>query len=165
MQINCKEILERHSSRFFNKDKLISNEIIEKILIAASLAPSGYNRQPWRFRIITEQKLIEEIKKFMPNNKWILTCNCLIVVYLDKGSSYDFIKDSMALGAAIENMLLEACSNGVGSCWIGINKDSENISNYFNYEKNLKIMSIVALGYVKREFTRTPKKNISQLVV
>lgn len=59
------EILERRSIRKFKKTK-IDKEIIEKILYAATCAPSAKNRQPWKFLVFTDkskEKLIKVMEK------------------------------------------------------------------------------------------------------
>lgn len=49
-------IQSRRSVRKF-QDRPVSHEFIEHILEAARWAPSPHGRQPWRFAVITEQKL------------------------------------------------------------------------------------------------------------
>ena len=48
-----KAIRQRRSIRRF-KDAPVSDEIIHELLEAARLAPSGSNRQPWRFVVVTD---------------------------------------------------------------------------------------------------------------
>jgi nitroreductase len=54
-------ISQRRSIRRF-KDTPISDEIIIKILNAGIQAPSGKNRQPWRFIVVKEDKRPEMIR-------------------------------------------------------------------------------------------------------
>lgn len=54
MIMELKEVIkQRRSIRKFDTKKL-DNSIIEEILYHGSLAPSGKNRQPWRFVVIQE---------------------------------------------------------------------------------------------------------------
>lgn len=46
----CDSIYERRSIRKYKKDE-ISGKVLEKILDAARVAPSGKNRQPWKFLV------------------------------------------------------------------------------------------------------------------
>jgi nitroreductase len=48
----------RYSLRNF-MDIGISHDIIESILEAGRLSPSGGNEQPWKFGVITNRKLIK----------------------------------------------------------------------------------------------------------
>ena len=45
----------RRSIRRF-KDQAVPRELIERVLAATVLAPSGKNRQPWRFVVVGEEK-------------------------------------------------------------------------------------------------------------
>jgi nitroreductase len=50
----------RRSVRAYNSN-LPNEDVIEKILEVVRLAPSGSNRQPWRFIIVTDTKKREEL--------------------------------------------------------------------------------------------------------
>jgi iodotyrosine deiodinase len=51
----------RRSIRDFS-DKPIPKEVIENIIAAASTAPSGANKQPWSFCVVTSPKIKREIR-------------------------------------------------------------------------------------------------------
>ena len=53
---------ERRSVRDFS-DKLVSQEVIEKIIHTASTAPSGAHKQPWTFVAIQNPEIKSEIRK------------------------------------------------------------------------------------------------------
>lgn len=55
-------IKSRRSIRNF-QDTLIAKEIIEKIVEAGRFAPSALNRQPWKFIVINDKDLIEELSR------------------------------------------------------------------------------------------------------
>jgi nitroreductase len=57
---NC--ISQRRSLRKFS-DKPVDISIIENIIKVASLAPSGANKQPWHFCVVTDSKIKSEIRK------------------------------------------------------------------------------------------------------
>ena len=56
-------IRERHSIRHYDPDFKISKDEIRELIQEAVYAPSGNNLQSWRFLVITDQKLKEEIYK------------------------------------------------------------------------------------------------------
>jgi F420 biosynthesis protein FbiB-like protein len=45
-------IEERHSIRLFDRSP-IPSDVLQRVLVAATMAPSAHNRQPWRFVILT----------------------------------------------------------------------------------------------------------------
>jgi nitroreductase len=51
-----KVIQTRRSVRSFKKDP-ISKEVLDRILEATRIAPSGSNRQPWKFIIVKDEAL------------------------------------------------------------------------------------------------------------
>jgi nitroreductase len=57
-----KAIRQRRSIRRF-LDKPVSREMIDEILEAARLAPSGSNRQPWRFLVVTDREERAKLRK------------------------------------------------------------------------------------------------------
>lgn len=59
-------IEERRSIRKF-KDKGVPKEIIEKILELATKAPSGKNRQPWKF-VVAQDSTKDELVRIMENS-------------------------------------------------------------------------------------------------
>ena len=50
----------RRSIREFS-DRKVRPEIIEEVLEAGRLSPSGGNEQPWKFWVITDRSMIEAI--------------------------------------------------------------------------------------------------------
>ncbi len=55
----------RRSIRKFAIDD-VPDEMIEQMLEAARLAPSGGNRQPWRFLVVRDREIRQQIREFTP---------------------------------------------------------------------------------------------------
>lgn len=62
--ISYEEYLElvqnRRSMRAFT-DRAITNEQIEKMITAASYAPSGMNYQPWEFIVVRDKEVMKKL--------------------------------------------------------------------------------------------------------
>lgn len=143
---NC--IKTRRSVRSYS-DLPIGQADINKLIESAIWAPSGKNGQPWMFKIVSKKEDINALSNMSIYKKWVSTASCFILVFLNKGKSYDYIKDIQSCGAAIQNILLCAHSLGIGSCWIGeVIDKSEEIKNDFRVDdKNLELMGVISLGY------------------
>ena len=146
-------ICERRSIRRFKKKK-ISKEKLLKMVNAARLAPSAANIQPCEFIVVDEKELLDEV---FENVKWAGYISpsgdppkdhrpvAYIIVLIDlnkkkKGGEQD-------AAASIQNILLTAWEESIGSCWIGsINR--KRIKRIFKIPHHLKVNSIVALGYI-----------------
>lgn len=162
-------IYERKSCRMFCKDQVIQKEIVTKVLEAGTRAPSGKNLQPWRFVIVEDKKLISEMSSLCTFSRFISNASCLVLVYLDTRVSYDYKKDSMAIGACIQNMLLAACEYHIGSCWIGDILEKENeVRELIKGALNSELMAVLALGIentrMSSRMKKTERENIMQKI-
>jgi nitroreductase len=132
-------IEERRSIRRF-KSSPIPDEIIVKILNAAIQAPSGKNRQPWRFIVVKEDKrpemirimreAIDRVKKQGGDiGSSERTANTMeqapVTVFVfnpyaenTEESRTSNVVDTQSVGAAIQNMLLASQELGIGTLWI-----------------------------------------------
>lgn len=144
-------------------DELVREEKVMEILEAGRWAPSGLNNQPWRFVIVREKK--EALASLTRYAHIIKEANLCIAVFLDKASSYDRTKDLLAIGAAIQNMLLCAFSVGIGSCWLGeILNRKEEVNVLLRVPQEIELVAVIALGYPNEKPTAT-RKGIDELVI
>jgi nitroreductase len=87
--LTTKEAIEnRRSIRRFKSDA-IPQKILEELIDSARLAPSGSNAQPWRFKIVTDQILRNQLaeasyrQKFIAQAPAVLVCCASLKEYLD----------------------------------------------------------------------------------
>lgn len=166
MELSCQVIQERYSCRSFEPRRDVPPEIVEKLIYAASLAPSGKNLQPWKFKIINDEHFGNFLFELLPNNKWVRLNRQFIAVFLDTSRSYHAIKDSMAIGAAIENLLIEAQSNQVNSCWIGeCTEYDQEIGDYLKIDAHNRLLAIIAIGYSTQNKNAVNKRPIQSLLI
>ena len=144
-------ICERRSIRRF-KTKPLQEDQLLKLVDAARLAPSGANIQPCEFIIITDSELA---KSLFPLLKWAAYISpdgdppknerplAYIIVLIDLSKKK---KGEVDAAAAIQNILLAAWGEGIGSCWLGsINR--KMIKKLLYIPHNLEVNSVIALGY------------------
>ena len=141
----------RRSIRRFRKE-LVPQEIIGNVLEAGRWAPSGLNNQPWRF-IVLDKEEKDALAGFTKYAAIIKSADKIVLMFIDKGSSYNYEKDLMAIGSCAQNMLLYIHSQGYGACWLGeiLNK-REEIQNLLRTSKTLELEVVIALG---RPLTRS----------
>ncbi len=158
-------IRSRRSIRRF-KHNTISSKDLSSIIEAARWAPSGLNNQPWRFIIIKDRDSSKKISEFTKYASIVREAAINIVVCLKISCSYDREKDLMAVGACIQNMLLQAHRLGIGSCWIGeILRRKKELSRSLDINKDLEIMAVVSFGYPKVKAKKAVRLNSKRLVV
>lgn len=144
-------IFSRRSIRkFLNKE--IKKEDIIKILEAGRHAPSSGNLQNWRFIVVKNEKIKNEIFKASLNQDVVKKANVLIIVCSDDNAIMPYgmrgfkLYSIQNVAAAIENMLLAANALGIGSCWVGA-FDEDKIKEILKIPENISVHAIICLGY------------------
>lgn len=144
--------IRRRSIRRFKKKK-IPFSILKKLINAARLAPSAANLQPCEF-IVVDKK--ETVNRIFPTLRWAGYITpvgnppegkepaAYIVVLINRRKRPLYGEEDAS--AAVENILLVAQDEGLGSCWIGsIGKNK--IRNILKVPKYCEIKYVLALGY------------------
>ena len=159
-------ICSRRSIRNYTSDS-ISDESISALLECARFAPSGLNNQPWRFAVIDDSEIKSQLSALTHYSDIVSSAPLLIAVFLDTASSYHREKDLMAIGAAVQNILLAAHSINLGAVWLGeILKNKEKVSEILNAPENFELAAIVAVGYSQNnnESNSAERKSIDEIV-
>jgi nitroreductase len=109
-------IRSRRSIRRFKSDEVPDNLIV-KILEAARWAPSWQNNQCWEFIVVKDRELIKQLTK--GNVGKIFNAPIYIVACAEpaKSGKRDDIEYYIAdVANALENLLLAATAEGLGTC-------------------------------------------------
>lgn len=158
-------IYRRRSIREFT-DKEVSLEQLREIVKAGLWAPSGLNNQPWRFVIIRDPEMREQIARQTHYRHIVIEANALIAVFLDEDAMYDAVKDHQSAGACIQNMLLATEALGLGGVWLGqILKNKENVNRILGLERHLDLMAVVAIGYPQHRNQESRRKKLSEVII
>ena len=150
--------------------KFVSWEKISRVLEAARFAPSCGNVQNWRFIVILEPAQKQQIAEACHQQYEIVQAGTLIIVCAepDKAERYygmrgERLYTPQNCAAAIENMLLEAHSIGLGTRWIG-GFDEEMLRSLLNIPNEVRPQAVIALGYPKEVPSQPPKFPLESLV-
>lgn len=156
-------ILKRRSIRKFKSD-FLSEEIIEKLLIAAMAAPSARNMQPWEFYVVSNKEVMNKIRDVARSIDFDSPLMIVVCGNTDRGitkKNNDFwIQDC---SAAIENILLAATELGLGTVWCGLYPVLERanaVRKIINEEKNIIPLGVIHIGYPDEEKEERSQYNI-----
>lgn len=106
-------IAERKSVRKYLK-KEVEEEKITAMLKAGMAAPSGMDRRPWEFVVVTDRAALDSMAAVLPYAKMLAQAPMAIVVCGDSTlSSYWYLDCS----AATQNILLAAEALELGAVW------------------------------------------------
>ena len=163
-------ILARHSVRDFRSDP-VPRELTERLIHAASAAPSSMNEQPWTFyccegatrarlgKIVAQTTihLSEYMEVLGPQRyeeavEWFTSLGNapLLIAFASPNpdSELTAINRHLSLGAALENLLLTATAEGLAACsftlsyWV-----REEIAELLGLPSEQSVVTIVAVGY------------------
>ena len=141
----------RRSIRTFLSEP-VSDEVIQKVLEAGRWAPSGLNNQPWRFIIVKDAGMKQDIANCTKYIKIIQNAPVIIVVFFDQEKGYNRTKDMQAMGACIQNMLLAIHALNLGGVWLGeILNQKAQVEKLLNVPKTLELQAVIALGHPVQE--------------
>ncbi len=157
-------IRNRRSVRAY-ADEPVSDEILAKILEAGRVSPSANNRQPWHFIVVKDQ----EKRKVLSEGKYAKFLTATPVVIVGCGDKVRSEKwRTVDTTIALENMVLQATSEGLGTCWIG-SFDGESVRRLLQIPDNLEVVAMLAVGHPKGLRIRDmvigrSRKNLGEIV-
>lgn len=157
-------ITARRSIRKY-KDMEVEMDKVGKVLYAARDAPSSGNLQNWKFILVTDEDTRIKLAEASLNQYWMSEAPVHIVVCAEpeKAEQYYGIRGERLYSiqncaAAIQNMLLAATAEGLGSCWVGAFEE-EMVKRILDIPGNIRVQAIVTLGYANETPDKKPWKH------
>lgn len=163
-------IHQRRSIRTFD-GRPIDRETIDRLIDAATYAPSRFNIQPWHFHVAMGEarrrvaavmamstayvqeyldvygpEVIEHAAKFYADLGGAPVVIAVSAEHCDDPT--DCLDDTIAVGTALENFLLACVEEGVGACsitaphWV-----RDKLLEAFEVPEGHDIMAMIVLGY------------------
>lgn len=158
-------IKKRYSVRGF-KNTAVELEKLKSVMEAARLAPSAVNFQPWKFFVITDRKILNELSKTY-SREWFKTAPTCIVACGDHQTSWKRSdgKDhcDIDVAIAVEHIMLAATELGLGTCWV-CNFDAKMCAEILNLPKELEPVAMIPIGYPDIVAVEKKRKPIEEIV-
>jgi len=176
-----KIIKTRRSIRSFTPDD-ISDEVLGRLLNDATWAPSGKNYQNWKFFVVRKEKIKDFLQVFQAawtfvkptleqklkpkalsaTEKFFLTLGNAPVVILAFSEIYPTEDSLVTYGSvfmAVQNLLLLAHAEGLGTCVLGRVKEVNHQIMKLTGVTNMEFICGVALGHPDTQaFTPVPAR-------
>jgi nitroreductase len=171
--INGKEMLElimnRQSDRSYS-NKTVEKEKLERIIEAARMAPSACNAQPWKFIIVDNPGLLNQLAvaasaKILGMNSFVEQAPVQIIVVREKANISSRIGTSIKnkdyslidIGIASGNICLQARAEGLGSCIVGW-FDEKMVKKILHIPSSKRVLLIITIGYPSKELRDKRRK-------
>ena len=149
-------IRRRRSVRSYTGEA-IPREDIETIVDAGRFAPTGHNRQPWDFIVVTDPETISALSAAAT---WMRDAGAVIAVVIDPSTSF-WLQDS---SAAVTSMLIAATALGYGSCWLEGNTQRHEAAfkAQLNVPEDKRLTTLVTLG-VPTDWPTRDKRSLADV--
>lgn len=144
-----KEIFNRRSIRKFT-DQPVEKEKIDRLVRAAMQAPSAHNQQPWEFIIVQNKETLAALSLTSPYAKPAAGSAVTIVLLANSNNIVVPSAWQQDMGAAAQNLLLEAVHLDLGAVWIGVATSDagiEHIRNLFCLPAHIRPFALISAGY------------------
>lgn len=140
------------------QDKPVPEDVVRRIVEAGRLTASAMNAQPWHFIVVENRDTLRQLGSLVKTGPYIAQAPIAVVVVIDKTPFA--VSDA---SRAIQDMLLAAWADGVGSNWVGFVGGIDNIKPVLNIPDGLDVLAILPFGYPAESVGRG-KKNRKPLV-
>ena len=140
----------RRSIRSYKKDE-IPAESMNRVLEATRIAPSGHNRQFWKFYIVKNEQKKEVIAKACDDQLWIGEAPAVIVavgynIPYSRGGYMGDMTFMMDVSIAFTQLILAARAEGLGTCWIGA-FSNEKVKAAMGLPDDENVVAVTPIGY------------------
>lgn len=157
--------------RYLNKP--IEKEKVLQCIEAARLSPSANNSQPWKFIIVDEPLLKEQIAQCadsMGMNKFTHQAPIIVAVVYEKqnilSSIGSVLKNKpyylMDIGMAVNQFCLQAADLQLGTCIIGW-FDENRVKKLLKIDSNKRVPLLISFGYPDSDTRAKKRKTPEQM--
>jgi nitroreductase len=158
-------IRERYSVRAY-EDRPIPDEALQAILEAARAAPSGNNRQPWKFVVVRDPKARARLAEACCGQKFVAQAPVVIVgvgLTPERVMECGVAGDAVDVAIALDHITLAAVELGLGTCWIGA-FDQDAVRQLLGIPPGARVVGILPLGYPASKPYGKTRKPLSEIV-
>lgn len=153
------EIIQTRQSERGYSEKPVEKEKLNRCLEAARLAPSACNAQPWKFIVVDDPSIKNELAdatsdRFLPLNHFTRQAPVLITLVMEKPNITsklgEMIKDKkftlIDIGIVAEHFCLQAHAEGLGTCMIGWFNEKK-VRRLLDIPSGVRPVLIITVGY------------------
>ena len=159
----------RRSVRSY-KNKPIPKEVLNRVLETARIAPSGSNRQPWKFILVTDEALKQKMISACKNQTFVAEAPVIIVacgkkIPSNRGGYMGEMSMLVDVSIAFTHLILAARAEGLGTCWIGAFNNNE-AKRLLEVPNGYEVIAVTPLGYPLEDVFTEPRnrKNLDEIV-
>jgi nitroreductase len=131
------------------RDAPVDDAIITRILEAGRWAGSAKNTQPWHYILVTRRDTLNYLAMCGRYASHLREAAFAIVVVTERAA-----RAELDAGRTIQNMMLAAWAEGVGSCIASMHNEAE-AQRILGIPETHKLQQVVGFGYPRRDVVPT----------
>ena len=157
-------IEKRYSVRSY-QDKPIEEDKLRRVLDAGRVAPSGRNRQDWKFVVALRAEVRQALADAAGQPFLAQAAAVIAVVGLtpDSVMHCGIPADPVDCAIAIDHMTLAAVAEGLGTCWIG-HFDQDAARSALSVPPDVKIVELLPIGYPTGAPSTKSRKSAEEVI-
>ena len=154
----------RYSCRAY-QDKPVEKDKLDTILEAARLAPSARNTQDWRFVIVADKQIKQQVAQTTNRPEVFDKAGVIIVAC----SNSDYVMTCgptigpIDVAIALEHIALQATDLGLATCWIGSFYPAK-VRQVVGVPDDVAIIELMTLGYPADEGRKADREPMEKIV-
>lgn len=165
----------RQSVRNYTSQQ-VDEDIIDRCIEAARLAPSACNSQPWKFIVVTDTEIRQQLAPMLVTpplgmNKFAAEAPVLVVVVREKPNLTskigELLRDKtytlMDVGMATLQFCLQATAEGLGTCIMGWFNEKQ-VKKLLNIPSSKRAELVISMGYPKNEEIRQKQRKAKDVI-
>ena len=155
----------RYSVRSY-QDTPVEQDKLDRVLEAARLAPSGNNRQPWKFVVVRDAATRARLVPACCDQGFVGQAPVVIAgvgLMPDRAMRCDVPGDPVDVAIALEHIALAAVAEGLGTCWIGA-FSQDGVRELLGVPESAKVIEMMTLGYPADQPRKKSRKAIEEIV-
>jgi nitroreductase len=155
-------IRSRRTVREYKPDP-VPESVVRRILRAGRWAPSSSNSQPWHFIVISDPATLATLSTIASQGRFIGQAPLAIAIVMDNAP-----RPQLDAGRALQQMELVAWSEGLGTCFVGIRAEEQQIAikELLGIPAEMELITILPFGYRSEQPSGrvgTPRKSLAEM--
>ena len=155
----------RYSVRSYQA-RPIEQDKLDRVLEAARLAPSGSNRQPWKFVVVRDAETRKKLVPACCDQQFVGQAAAVIAgvgLMPDRVMRCDVPGDPVDVAIALEHIALAAAAEGLGTCWIGA-FHQDQVRQVLGIPQTAKVIELMTMGYPADKPAAKSRKPLTEIV-
>ena len=158
-------VKQRYSCRSY-QEKAVEQQKLDYIMECVRLAPSAVNKQPWKFRLVTDETEKANLQTCY-GREWFSTAPMYIICSILHDEEWVRADGkphgNIDIAIAVEHLCLAATELGLATCWV-CNFDAEKCKQLFTFAENEEPAVLIPIGYAADELKEKKRKTIAEIM-